>query len=71
MHPLGASLSRLAATAERYARREGKRVTTTQAGVDIAVQRGKLDELWACLSHLVKNAVAHGIEREDERLDSV
>lgn len=69
MLQLGNSLSRLAATAERYAVREGKRVEVRHEGEHIAVRRGQLDELWACLSHLVKNAVAHGVEPESERVE--
>lgn len=68
MHQVGNVLTRLAATAERYATREGKLVEVRHEGDHIAVRRGHLDELWACLSHLVKNAVAHSVEPESERV---
>jgi signal transduction histidine kinase len=69
MHQVGSLLSRLTTAAERYAVRQGKAVTVSHAGGDLALARGRLDELWACLSHLVRNAVSHGLESETERLE--
>jgi chemotaxis protein histidine kinase CheA len=69
MHQVGSLLSRLTNAAERYAIRQGKSVTVSHAGGDLALARGRLDELWACLSHLVRNAVSHGVETESERVE--
>jgi chemotaxis protein histidine kinase CheA len=58
---------RLSRTAVQYASRVGKSVRIESEGDSLAVPRGPLDELWSSLVHLVKNCVAHGVEREDER----
>jgi len=58
---------RLSRTAEQYAARVGKLVRVESEGGELAVPRGPLDELWNNLVHLVKNCVAHGVEREEER----
>jgi two-component system chemotaxis sensor kinase CheA len=70
MHRVGNSLSRLAKTAVRYAERQGKQVNVAIEGGDLAVRKGMLDEFWGCLIHLVKNAVAHGIEGSDSRVEA-
>jgi signal transduction histidine kinase len=68
MQRMDAVFQRLSRTAEQYATRVGKRVVVESDGGALAVPRGPLDELWSCLVHLVKNTVAHGVEREEGRL---
>jgi len=70
MHRVGSSLSRLAKTAVRYAERQGKLVDVSIEGGELSVKKGMLDEFWGCLIHLVKNAVAHGIETSDTRQEA-
>jgi signal transduction histidine kinase len=67
MQRVDSIFQRLTRTAEQYASRVGKRVRVESEGGELAVPRGPLDELWSCLVHLVKNSIAHGVEREDER----
>jgi signal transduction histidine kinase len=67
MQRMDSIFQRLSRAAEQYATRIGKRVQIESEGGELAVPRGPLDELWSCLVHLVKNSVAHGVEREDER----
>lgn len=66
MHRIS-SFERLAKTTVRSAGRQGKNVTVQVQGDPICVPKGALDELWSTLSHLVRNAVAHGIEPTQER----
>lgn len=70
MHRIGSSFDRLAKTVVRSAERVGKSVTVEVQGDQICVPKGALDELWSTLSHLVRNAVAHGIEPSHERIAS-
>jgi chemotaxis protein histidine kinase CheA len=67
MQRMDSIFQRLSRTAEQYAARVGKRVRVESEGGELAVPRGPLDELWNNLVHLIKNCVAHGVEREDER----
>ncbi|HEX6765231.1 MAG TPA: ATP-binding protein [Polyangiaceae bacterium] len=67
MQRMDSIFQRLSRTAEQYATRVGKRVRVESEGGELAVPRGPLDELWNNLVHLVKNCVAHGVEREEER----
>jgi signal transduction histidine kinase len=68
MQRMDSVFQRLSRTAEQYANRVGKRVLIESDGGALVVPRGPLDELWSCLVHLVKNTVAHGVEREEGRL---
>jgi signal transduction histidine kinase len=68
MHRVGSSFDRLAKTGVRSAEKQGKCVIVQIQGDQICVPKGTLDDLWSQLSHLVRNAVAHGIEPAHERL---
>ncbi|MEY4578992.1 MAG: hypothetical protein RL701_3695 [Pseudomonadota bacterium] len=68
MHRIGSSFERLAKTGVRSAERQGKSVAVQVQGEQICVPKGPLDELWSTLAHLVRNAVAHGIEPAHERV---
>ncbi len=48
----------------------GKQVRLDIDGADIEVDRGVLDRLMPALEHLLRNAVVHGIEPEQQRLRS-
>jgi len=50
------------------ARREGKQARFTIQGGDLGLDRALLDRLVGPLRHMVRNAVAHGIETPRERL---
>jgi len=65
--PIEPTLSELVRYAKETAREQGKRLRVlVQAGGEL--ERGVLDELWEPLLHLVRNAVAHGIELPEERV---
>jgi chemosensory pili system protein ChpA (sensor histidine kinase/response regulator) len=59
----------LEAAARDTARREGKRVHFESQGRDVEVDQELASELLAPLTHLVRNAVGHGIESEGRRLE--
>jgi two-component system chemotaxis sensor kinase CheA len=52
------------------ARREGKQARLRVDGGDLGLDRALLDRLVGPLRHLVRNAVAHGIESPQGRLDA-
>ena len=68
MHRVRTSLQRLAKAATRFASASDKRVVVEIDDGGLVLRRGRLDELWAQMVHLVKNAVAHGLESEETRL---
>jgi two-component system chemotaxis sensor kinase CheA len=68
MHRIGSSFEMLAKSGVRSAERQGKALCVLVAGDQICVAQGELDELWSALSHLVRNAVVHGIEASEERI---
>jgi HPt (histidine-containing phosphotransfer) domain-containing protein len=61
-------LGRLATQAERVAERLGKSVEVRIEHNQLRVMPGTLQDFWTSLVHVVRNAVDHGIEGEDERL---
>jgi signal transduction histidine kinase len=69
MQRMESVFQRLSRSAEQYATRVGKRVVVDSDHGALVVPRGPLDELWSCLVHLVKNTIAHGVEREAGRLE--
>jgi two-component system chemotaxis sensor kinase CheA len=68
MTPLALVTERLPRTARDLARRTGKQVEVEIHGADIEIDRAILDELVDPLSHLIRNAVDHGIEAPHLRL---
>jgi two-component system, chemotaxis family, sensor kinase CheA len=68
MTPLALLTERLPRTARDLARRTGKQVEVEVEGADIEIDRAILDELADPLSHLLRNAVDHGIEAPHLRL---
>jgi len=67
MGPARSLLVRLELAAREAARREGKRVATETLGDDVDLDQIIVDRLAEALVHLVRNAVAHGIELPEER----
>jgi chemosensory pili system protein ChpA (sensor histidine kinase/response regulator) len=62
MIALGQLFVRLRAPVRDAAEREGKQVRLLTGGDDVTLDKALVDELYTPLLHLVRNAVAHGIE---------
>lgn len=67
MVPLEALFSRLALPARDAAERERKQVEVSFEGAQVVVDKVIADALYAPMLHLVRNAVAHGIESGSAR----
>ncbi len=67
MVPLEALFSRLALPARDAAERERKQVEVSFEGAQVVVDKVIADALYAPMLHLVRNAVAHGIESSSGR----
>jgi chemotaxis protein histidine kinase CheA/CheY-like chemotaxis protein len=67
MGPARSLLARLGPAIREAARREGKRVDVELVGDDVALDQIIVDRVGDALLHLVRNAVAHGIETPEER----
>jgi chemosensory pili system protein ChpA (sensor histidine kinase/response regulator) len=59
---LGQLFARLRAPVRDAAEREAKQVRLVTSGDDVTLDKALVDELYTPLLHLVRNAVAHGIE---------
>jgi chemosensory pili system protein ChpA (sensor histidine kinase/response regulator) len=62
MIALGQLFARMRAPVRDAAEREGKQVRLLTSGDDVTLDKALVDELYTPLLHLVRNAVAHGIE---------
>jgi chemotaxis protein histidine kinase CheA/ActR/RegA family two-component response regulator len=67
MVPIGNLYTRLSRTVRDAAKAVNKRVELTLAGAETELDNNIIQQISDPLIHLVRNAVAHGIEREDER----
>ena len=67
MLPFATITERMQRIVRQTARELGKRVEMTIEGEDIEIDRGVLDKIGAPLEHLLRNAVAHGLETTAER----
>lgn len=65
--PLGSIVSSLPRAVRDIARSEGKQAELHVSGAEIELDRTILETLAEPLAHLLRNAVAHGIESSDER----
>ena len=65
--PLAELFDQLPRVVREAARASGREVAFETAGGDAAVDRGVLDALAEPLTHLLRNAVDHGVEPPDER----
>lgn len=68
MLPFATISERLQRIVRQTARELNKRVEMTIDGENIELDRGVLDKLGAPLEHLLRNAVAHGLETTEERI---
>jgi two-component system, chemotaxis family, sensor kinase CheA len=68
MHPFGEACEGLERTVRDLARTSGKEVELVIEGAGVELDRAILDGLRDPLLHLVRNAVAHGIEPPAERI---
>ncbi len=67
MQPLGPFLDSFARVIRDAARKQGKKVRFESRGREIQVDRSVLERLREPMIHLVRNAVAHGIESPERR----
>ncbi len=67
MLPFATISERLQRIVRQTARELNKRVEMVIEGENIELDRGVLDKMGAPLEHLLRNAVAHGLESTDER----
>ena len=68
MVPLGQLAVRLRLAVLDAATRENREVQVVTAGEDVVLDKALVDAIHMPLLHLVRNAVAHGIESGDERI---
>ncbi len=67
MLPFATISERLQRIVRQTARELNKRVEMTIEGESVELDRGVLDKMGAPLEHLLRNAVAHGLETTEER----
>jgi len=67
MVPIGNLYTRISRTVRDAAKAAGKQVELTLAGAETELDNNIIQQISDPLLHLVRNAVAHGIERSDER----
>jgi len=70
MLPFATISERLQRIVRQTARELNKRVEMVIDGENIELDRGVLDKLGAPLEHLLRNAVAHGLESTEDRIKS-
>ena len=70
MVAIGNLYTRLSRAVRDAANAAGKRVELVLAGAETELDNNIIQQIADPLLHLVRNAVAHGIERADERYDS-
>jgi len=70
MVPIGNLFTRIARTVRDAAKASNKQVELTLAGAETELDNNIIQQIADPLLHLVRNAVAHGIERVDERYES-
>lgn len=68
--PIGTILERLPRTAREVARISGKEVEVEIEGGEIEIDRAILEEIQGPLVHVIRNAVDHGIEKPDVRVEN-
>ncbi len=70
MVPIGNLYTRISRTVRDAAKASGKQVELTLAGAETELDNNIIQQIADPLLHLVRNAVAHGIEREEDRYNS-
>lgn len=68
--PIGTILERLPRTAREVARLSGKEVEVEIEGGEIEIDRAILEEIQGPLVHVIRNAVDHGIETPETRVEN-
>jgi len=69
MVPIGNLYTRLSRTVRDAAKAANKKVELTLAGAETELDNNIIQQISDPLIHLVRNAVAHGIEREEQRYE--
>jgi chemosensory pili system protein ChpA (sensor histidine kinase/response regulator) len=69
MVPIGNLYTRISRTVRDSAKAAGKKVELTLAGAETELDNNIIQQISDPLIHLVRNAVAHGLERETERYE--
>jgi chemosensory pili system protein ChpA (sensor histidine kinase/response regulator) len=67
MVPIGNLYTRLSRTVRDASKAAGKKVELTLAGAETELDNNIIQQISDPLIHLVRNAVAHGLERDEER----
>ncbi len=67
MVPIGFVFSRFPRMVRDLAKQQGKQINLKMEGTEIELDRTVLDEIGEGLVHLLRNAVDHGIEKQQER----
>ena len=70
MVPIGNLYTRLSRTVRDAAKATSKRILLSLAGAETELDNNIIQQISDPLLHLVRNAVAHGIEHDDERYQS-
>jgi chemosensory pili system protein ChpA (sensor histidine kinase/response regulator) len=70
MVPIGNLFTRIARTVRDAAKASSKQVELVLAGAETELDNNIIQQIADPLLHLVRNAVAHGIERADERYEA-
>jgi chemosensory pili system protein ChpA (sensor histidine kinase/response regulator) len=70
MVPIGNLFTRIARTVRDAAKASNKQVELTLAGAETELDNNIIQQIADPLLHMVRNAVAHGIERADERYEA-
>ena len=70
MTPIGNLFTRIARTVRDASKASNKKVELTLAGAETELDNNIIQQIADPLLHLVRNAVAHGIERADERYEA-
>ncbi|MEN2985692.1 MAG: response regulator [Thermodesulfovibrionaceae bacterium] len=67
MVPIGRLLHRISESAKDIARKLGKMIDIEIKGSDIKIDKPIFDSLYEPLIHIIRNAIDHGIEKQEER----
>jgi chemosensory pili system protein ChpA (sensor histidine kinase/response regulator) len=70
MVPLSSISERLRRVVQQTARELGKQAELRLAGTEVALDRSVLEHMVAPLEHLLRNAVAHGVEMPQQRISA-
>ncbi|RME90777.1 MAG: chemotaxis protein CheA [Candidatus Hydrogenedentota bacterium] len=66
--PIGQVFNRFRRFVRDYAQKSGKKIHLTLVGEETEIDKKIIDEIIKPLTHLVRNALDHGIEKPEERL---